>query len=232
LDATIKRIEELRSRHVAAVEGGTEGRIELMRQQHLEHARSEAALRARGVKLHVVREQNTANQCPFYHQPKPLITCLSRSTNHTEPVCFGCPYPMEWASVKGSLVDYDHRTRPEQYTPYKMIRYINGAPTPVEHEPFVYMRVEEPNGDIWWFMRFLHGQVSPDYGAMMDHSRNDTRWWDLGASDMAPPQSSLPPEEVEAKREAADKKRRSMNKPSVKKKAKGAKGKRKPSDDE
>lgn len=211
-DATNKRIEELRIRHVAAVEGGTEGRMMLMRQQHMEHARSEADLRAQGVKLHVVRDFNVTNQCPFYRQPKAIITCLSRSTNHTEAVCFGCPYPMEWATVRNLLLTHDVRTHESQWRPYKMIRYINGVPTPVEYEPYVYMRAEERNGDVWWFKRYLHGQVTPDYSGMMDYSR-DTRWWDLGPSDMAPRQSSLPPEEIEAKREAAEKKRSALNKP-------------------
>lgn len=225
-DDTIKRIEELKRRHVEAAEGGTEGRMALMRQQHVEYAQSEAKLRARGVKLHVLYDQDQANFCPFYGATKFLITCLVRATNHTEPVCFGCSYPDEWAAKGGNLRESDYRRAESDWKPYKMVRYIGGTPTLVEYEPYVYCRVEEPDGEVWWFKRFMHGQVELDHGAHMDHGRGDTRWWDLGRADSAPRRNTMTSLELEHKKDAAEKRRFALARTPAVKKAKKKAGKK------
>jgi hypothetical protein len=217
-DETDNRINELRRRHVAALEDGTKGRMSLMREMHTEFARSEAALRARGTKLQILRDPQSTNWCPYFRRSVMLISCMVQSVNITETTCFGCAYPMEWAKKGAKLVEFDYRRSPEDWQPRQIGRYIQtprkdgGTTTTLQAvtvEPFAYQRVEEPNGDVYWFKRYLWGQVELDYAAHQDRSR-PTRWWELGPDDMAPPQSSLSADERESKLYTADKARHGL----------------------
>lgn len=200
------RIEELRRRHVAAVKRGIVGRIELRRIQHVEVALGEQRMRARGYKLHVIQNNNKHNFCPFLRREVPLISCMSRSVNHTEKVCFRCERPMEWAKASGALQEHDFRASEDQWAPHEVGRYVNGALVTTVEEPFAYQRVETPAGDVFFFKRYADGLVEPDYSSRPNQEAQ-TRWWNLGPDDMAPLTSSLPRDEVEQRAAAAERER-------------------------
>lgn len=219
-----ERITLLRQRHVHAATRGAKGLIHLRRIQHVEVARGEAELRRQGYHLHVVQDPMRTNFCPYKHESVAVISCLIRSANPTEPVCYGCPTAMEFAKFRGHLQEHDVRKSPADWQPRTQGKYINGTLMQVPYDPWVYLRVELPNGDVLFFKRYADGLVEPDYAARPDNNR-DTHWWGLRAEDQAPLPSHLPPEVAAQLASKADAKRSSMtrggDKPTTKKPKKG-----------
>lgn len=200
------RIDLLRRRHVEAAKAGLAGRINLRRIMHVEVAQGEERMRKKGIKLHVIQNTTKTNYCPFLKRDMPLIVCLCRSVNYTERVCFGCERPMEWARGGGHLKDHDARMRPRDYQPTTMGKYVDGALTNVTQDPYAYLRVELPSGDVLWFKRYADGLVEPDYGAR-PNNEEPGRWWQPGPNDMAPLNSTLDEEDLKARLDAAERER-------------------------
>jgi len=197
-DKTTERIDMLRERH-SRLSSTTEGRIELLRTEHVEVAQRDESMRQRGYKFEVIRDPGIFNFCPYLSRPTSNVYCATQASNHTSKLCYGCPTQAEWAEKQNWYTQHDprdHRT----YAPYD-----RGHEVP-EEKRFVYERVTWPNGDVRWFHRFRWHRVSTDVSANRSHdtplhlpSTEETQ---------APLASSLSPSVLEALRERADLERR------------------------
>lgn len=207
-----EKIAALRLKHVdAASQKHIQGRLNVVREQHVRVAKVEHEMRSGGVRLHVMQESNVYNACPYLKRSVPLTTCLMHAVNYTQKICFGCEIPDEIAAMKNLLQEHDVRTDPRQWTPYFLSTYVDGKLEARLREPFAHLRVELPNGDVFWLRRFKDGLTDLNLYSRLNEESSDVHWWAPRREDAAPPNSSLSAEELRLRLHNAEAARRRLS---------------------